>query len=38
MGTDVAPGFEFQDFEMFSEGSPVLAHVTSLRPELAGLA
>ena len=38
LGTDVAPGFEFQDFEMLSDGSPALAHITSLRPELAELA
>jgi predicted cupin superfamily sugar epimerase len=38
LGCDVAPGFEFQDFEMLSESSAALAHITSLRPELAGLA
>ena len=37
LGTDVAPGFEFQDFEMLSKGSAALAHITSLRPELAEL-
>src|SRR5262249_8184331 len=34
LGVDVAPGFEFQDFEMLSEGSPAFAHITSLRPDL----
>lgn len=38
LGTDVAPGFEFQDFEMLSEGSAALAHITSLRADLAELA
>ena len=38
MGTEVAPGFEFQDFEMLSVGSPMLAHITSLNPALAELA
>jgi len=38
LGTDVASGFEFQDFEMLSEGSPALAHITSLRADLAELA
>ena len=38
LGTDVAPGFEFQDFEMLSEASAALAHITSLRTELAELA
>jgi predicted cupin superfamily sugar epimerase len=38
MGIDVAPGFEFQDFEMLSDGSPVLAHITSLNAALAELA
>jgi len=38
LGCTVAPGFEFQDFEMLSEGAPALAHITSLRAELAELA
>ena len=38
LGTDVAPGFEFQDFEMLSEGSAVLKHITSLDAALAELA
>ena len=38
LGCDVAPGFEFQDFEMLSEGSTQFAHITSLRPEFAELA
>ena len=38
MGCTVAPGFEFQDFEMISEGSAALAHITSLRATLAELA
>jgi len=38
LGTDVSPGFEFQDFEMISDGSAALAHITSLRAELAELA
>jgi predicted cupin superfamily sugar epimerase len=38
LGVDVAPGFEFQDFEMISEGSAALAHITSLGAELAELA
>ena len=38
LGTDVAPGFEFQDFEMLSEESPAFAHITSLRPDFAELA
>jgi uncharacterized protein len=38
LGTDVAPGFEFQDFEMLSGGSAALAHITSLRADLAELA
>ena len=37
LGCSVAPGFDFQDFEMLSEGSEVLAHITSLRPTLAEL-
>jgi predicted cupin superfamily sugar epimerase len=37
LGCTVAPGFEFQDFEMLSEGSAVLAHITSLRAALAEL-
>ena len=38
MGCTVAPGFEFQDFEMLSEASAVLAHITSLGATLAELA
>jgi uncharacterized protein len=38
LGTDVAPGFEFQDFEMLSEGSAALVHIATLRADLAGLA
>ena len=38
LGTDVAPGFEFQDFEMLSAGSAALAHITSLDAALAELA
>jgi predicted cupin superfamily sugar epimerase len=38
LGCTVAPGFELQDFEMLSEGSAALAHITSLRAELAELA
>jgi predicted cupin superfamily sugar epimerase len=37
LGTDVAPGFEFQDFEMLSEGSAELAHITSLDGRFAKL-
>src|SRR5262245_19231603 len=37
LGTDVAPGFEFQDFEMLSEGSSALARITSLGGILAEL-
>jgi predicted cupin superfamily sugar epimerase len=38
LGCDVGPGFEFQDFEMLSDGSAALAHITSLRADLAELA
>ena len=38
LGCTVAPGFEFQDFEMLSEGSPVLERIKSLDPSLAELA
>ena len=38
VGCTVAPGFEFQDFEMLSEGSATLAHITSLDATLAELA
>ena len=38
LGCTVAPRFEFQDFEMLSEGSAALAHIISLRAELAELA
>ena len=37
LGCTVAPGFEFQDFEMLSEGSAVLAHITSLGAALGEL-
>jgi len=37
LGCTVAPGFEFQDFEMLSYGSAALAHITSVRAELAEL-
>jgi len=37
LGCTVAPGFEFQDFEMLSEGSEALAHITSLRATFAEL-
>ena len=37
LGCDVAPGFEFQDFEMLTKGSKALAHITSLRADLAEL-
>jgi predicted cupin superfamily sugar epimerase len=37
MGCTVAPGFEFRDFEMLSEQSAVLAHITSLRAALGEL-
>lgn len=37
MGCTVAPGFDFQDFEVLSEGSAVLAHITSVRATLAKL-
>jgi len=37
LGCTVAPGFEFQDFEMLSKGSAALAHIASLRVELAEL-
>ena len=38
MGCTVAPGFEFQDFEMLSEESAALAHIRSLDATLAELA
>jgi predicted cupin superfamily sugar epimerase len=38
LGIDVAPGFEFQDFEMISERSAALPHIASLRADLAELA
>jgi predicted cupin superfamily sugar epimerase len=38
LGCSVAPGFEFEDFEMLSESSPFLAHITSLDAALAELA
>ncbi|PYK29579.1 MAG: hypothetical protein DME58_11155, partial [Verrucomicrobia bacterium] len=34
LGRTVAPGFEFKDFEMLSEGSAALAHIASLRATL----
>jgi hypothetical protein len=37
VGCTVGPGFDFQDLEMISEGSAVLAHITSLRATLADL-
>lgn len=37
MGCTVAPGFDFQDFEMLSERAAVLAHITSVRATLAEL-
>jgi len=37
LGCTVAPGFDFQDFEMLSEGSEVLGHITSLRAAFAEL-
>jgi uncharacterized protein len=38
LGCTVAPGFEFEDFEMLSDGSAALAHITSLNATLAELA
>ncbi len=38
LGCTVAPGFEFEDFEMLSDGSAALAHITSLDATLAELA
>ena len=38
LGCTVAPGFEFEDFEMLSDGSAALAHITSLHATLAELA
>jgi len=38
VGCTVAPGFEFEDFEILSEGSEAFAHITSLEPALAELA
>ena len=38
LGCTVAPGFEFQDFEMLAEGSAALARIRSLHAELAELA
>lgn len=37
VGCTVGPGFDFQDFEMLSEGSAALAHITSLDASLAEL-
>ena len=37
VGCTVAPGFEFQDFEMLAAGSAELAHITSLGATLAEL-
>jgi predicted cupin superfamily sugar epimerase len=38
VGCTVAPGFEFQDFEMLAEGSAAFARITSLDATLAELA
>jgi uncharacterized protein len=38
VGCTVAPGFEFQDFEMLAEGSAAFARITSLGATLAELA
>jgi uncharacterized protein len=38
VGCTVAPGFEFQDFEILAEGSAAFAHITSLGAALAELA
>jgi predicted cupin superfamily sugar epimerase len=38
VGCSVAPGFDFQDFEILSEQSPALAHIVSLDATLAELA
>ena len=38
LGCTVAPGFDFQDFEMICEGSALLGHIKSLDPALAELA
>src|SRR5215475_2727731 len=38
LGVDVAPGFEFEDFEMLSQESPALERIKSLNPALAELA
>jgi predicted cupin superfamily sugar epimerase len=38
LGCTVAPGFEFEDFKMLSDGSAALAHITSLNATLAELA
>src|SRR5437763_16221374 len=37
VGCTVGPGFDFQDFEMISEGSAVFAHINSLDTALADL-
>ena len=37
LGCTVAPGFEFEDFEMLSDGSAALAQITSLHATLAEL-
>jgi predicted cupin superfamily sugar epimerase len=38
VGCTVAPGFEFEDFEIIAEGSAALASITSLDAMLAELA
>jgi predicted cupin superfamily sugar epimerase len=38
VGCTVAPGFDFQDFEIIAEGSPALAHIVSLDATLAEFA
>ena len=38
LGCTVAPGFEFEDFEMLSDGSAALAQIKSLHATLAELA
>jgi uncharacterized protein len=38
LGCTVAPGLEFEDFEMLSDGSTALTHITSLNATLAELA
>jgi hypothetical protein len=38
VGCSVGPGFDFQDFEILSEGSAMRAHIISLGATLAELA